>query len=76
MYFITHQVSPNLTNKKHNLYLHTQNTTRFGIKSLRAFGASIWNTLPEHIKATTFLLKFEKFIKTWPEPKCKCSVCK
>ena len=68
--------SPNLTHKKHNLYIHTQNTTRLGNKSLRAFGASIWNTLPEHIKSTTSLLEFKKFIKTWPGPKCKCSVCK
>ena len=50
--------SPNVTRKKHNLYIHTQNTTKFGNKSLRAFGANIWNTLPEYIKSTTFLLVF------------------
>ena len=33
--------SPNVTRKKHNLYIHTQNTTKFGNKSLRAFGANI-----------------------------------
>ena len=33
--------SPNVTHKKHNLYIHTQNTTKFGNKSLRAFGANI-----------------------------------
>ena len=65
-----------LTQKKHDLYIRTQNTTRFGTKSLSAFGANIWNTLPEHIKSTTSLLEFKKFIKTWPGPKCKCSVCK
>ena len=54
--------SPNVTHKKHNLYIHTQNTTKFGNKSLRAFGANIWNTLPEscsmpeYIKSTTSLL--------------------
>ena len=70
--------SPNLTHKKHTyfIYIHTQNTTRFGNKSLRAFGANIWSTLPEHINSTTSLLEFKKFIKTWPGPKCKCSVCK
>ena len=31
--------SQNVTHKKHNLYIHTQNTTKFGNKSLRAFGA-------------------------------------
>ena len=50
--------SPNVTHEKHNLYIHTQNTTKFGNKSLRAFGANIWNTLPEYIKSTTFLLVF------------------
>ena len=68
--------SPNPTHKKHNLCIHTQNTTRFGNQSLRAFGANIWNTLPEHIKLTTSLLEFKKFIKTWSGPKCKCSICK
>ena len=32
---------PNVTHKKHNLYIDTQNTTKFGNKSLRAFGANI-----------------------------------
>ena len=45
-------------------------------KSLRAFGANIWNTLPKYIKLTTSLLEFKKFIKMWLEPKCKCSVFK
>ena len=68
--------SPNVTHKKHNLYIHTQNTTKFGNKSLRAFGANIWSTLPEYIKSTTSLLEFKQFIKTWSGPKCKCSICK
>ena len=55
--------SPNVTYKKHNLYIHTQNTTKFGNKSLRSFGVNIWNTLPEYIKSTTSLLEFKKFIK-------------
>ena len=68
--------SPNVTHKKHNVYINTQNTTKFGNKSLSAFGANIWNTLPEHIKSTTSLLEFKKFMKTRPVTKCKCSVCK
>ena len=74
--------SPNVTHKKHNLYIHTQNTTKFGNKSLRAFGANIWNTLPEscsmpeYIKSTTSLLKFKKIIKMWPGTKYKCMGCK
>ena len=68
--------SPNVTHKKHNLYIQTQNTTKFGNTSLRVFGANIWNTLPEYIKSTTSLLEFKKFIKTWSRPKYKCSLCK
>ena len=73
--------SPNVTGKKHNLYIHTQNTTKFGNKSLRAFGGNIWNTpescsMPEYIKWPTSLLKILKIIKTWPGAKYKCSVCK
>ena len=56
--------SPNVTHEKHNLYIHTQNTTKFENKSLRAFSAHIWNTLPEYIKSTASSLEFKKFIKT------------
>ena len=68
--------SPYVTHKKHNLYIHIENTTKFGNKSLRAFGVNIQKTLPEYIKSTTSLLEFKKFIKTWPGPKQKCSVFK
>ena len=70
------QYSPNVTHKKYNLYTHTQNTTKLGNKSFRVFAAHIWNALPEYIKSTTLSLEFKKFIKTWPGPKCKCSICK
>ena len=55
--------SPNVTHEKHNLYIHTQNTTKSGNKSLRAFGTHSWNTLPEYIKSTSSSLEFKKFIK-------------
>ena len=47
--------SPNVTHEKHDLHIQTQNTKKFGI---RAFGADLWNTLPEYIKSTTLLSKF------------------
>ena len=68
--------SPNVTHKQHNLYIHTQNTTKFGNKSPRAFDAHISSTLLEYIKSTTLSLKFKKFIKAWSGAICKCSVCK
>ena len=33
--------SPNVTHKKYDLYIQTQNTKKFGSKSLKAFGANI-----------------------------------
>ena len=72
--------SPNVTHN--NLYIHTHNATKFGNKSLRAFGVNIWNALtescsmPEYIKLTTLLLKLKKITKTWPGLKYKCSICK
>ena len=66
--------SPNVTHKKYDLYIQTQNTKKFGSKSLKAFGANIWTILSHYIKLTTSLLEFRKFMKTWQGPKCKCSV--
>ena len=61
--------SRNVTRKKHNLYIHTQNTTKIGNKGLRAFGSNIWNTLPEYIKSITPLLEFKKFIENMARTK-------
>ena len=61
--------SPNVTHKKHNLYIYTQNTKKFGNKSLRAFGVHIciWNTLPEYIKFITSSLEFRTSLKHVPD---------
>ena len=55
--------SPNVTHKKHDLYIDTQNTTKFRNKSLKAFGANIWNTLPEYVKSTTSSSEFKNSLK-------------
>ena len=73
--------SPNVAHEKHNLYIHTQNTTKFGKKSLRAFGANIWNIWPEYIKSTTSLLIVISNLNNSLERgqdqiNCKCSICK
>ena len=41
--------SPNVTHKKHDLYIHTQNTTKFGNKSLRDFGAKKYGAYYQNI---------------------------
>ena len=62
--------------KTHNQYINTQNTTEFGNKSFRDFGAHMWGKMPEHIKSTNSLLEIKKLIKRWPGPISKRSVCK
>ena len=32
-----------------NPYVHSQNTIKFGDKSVRSLGAQIWNSLPENM---------------------------
>ena len=65
IYFVTHQTS--VVRIRQSLE----------IRVLRAFGANLWNTLPENIKSITSLLKFKEFIKkAWPGPKYKCSLWK
>ena len=39
-----------LTHRLVNLLLNQNNTTKYGIKSLRVFRLYTWNNLPEHIK--------------------------
>ena len=67
--------SPYLTHRKHNIYVHSQRTTRFGTKSLKALGAHLWNALPEDIKSTESFVEFKNFTKTWLGPNCKCNIC-
>ena len=50
--------SPNVTHKEHNLYIHIQDTTKFGNKNSRPSHTNVWNTLPEYTKSTTLLLEF------------------
>ena len=65
---IFYHSSPNLTtHKKHNLYVHTQYTTRFG----RKVYTSIMKT--QNLRTP---LNSRKFIKRWLGPNCKCSTCK
>ena len=51
------------------------NTTRYGLKSFRNYGAKIWNLLPNNCKSAVLLDDFKKMIKSWNGPSCKCPVC-
>ena len=49
--------------KKHNLHVHSRNTSRYGNSSLRILGAHIWNPLQENIKSTDSVYKLKNFLK-------------
>ena len=51
------------------------NLTQYGLKSFKRYGAKIWNNLPTSFKANISLDEFKTIIKSWDDPKCKCSVC-
>ena len=68
-------LSPHSTHKKHNLFVESRKTTKYGTHSLKAFGAHIWNNLPEKIKKVTSLHALKIFLKDWYGPKCKCRLC-
>ena len=39
--------------RKHDIFVHSRNTSNYGDRSLRALGTHTWNSLPENIKSTT-----------------------
>ena len=58
------------SHKKHNLYVHSRNTPRYGNNSLRVLDAYIWNSLPENIKSTDSIYELKNLLKGWYG--CKC----
>ena len=51
-------------------------TTKYGLQTLTAYGAKLWNSLPNNIKSCTDLNHFKSAIETWQEPRCKCRMCR
>ena len=52
----------NKSHKKHNLYVHSRNTSRYGNSGLCALGAHIWNSLAENIKFTDLVYELQNFL--------------
>ena len=63
----------NKSHKKHNLHVHSRNTSRHRNNSLRVLGAHIWNSLPENIKYTDSIYELKNLLKGWYG--CKCYLC-
>ena len=51
------------------------NSTAYGIKSLRYYGAKLWNSMPIYIKEACSLQEFKLLIKQWSGPECQCAIC-
>ena len=49
--------------------------TKYGLKSFKSYGATIWNLLPATYKIGVSFDTFKHMIKAWSGPNCKCSVC-
>ena len=50
-------------------------TTNYGLKSFKDYGAKMWNVLPDCCKGDVSLDEFKVLIKSRNGPKCSCSVC-
>ena len=61
--------------RPNNLSVQSCNTTRYGDKSLRVLGPSLWNALPEDIKSETNYNSFSNHINKWFGSLCKCNLC-
>ena len=55
----------NKSHKKHNLHVHSRNTSRYGNNSFRVLGAHIWDSLPENVKCTDSINELKNFLKGW-----------
>ena len=58
------------------LIVQGQISMKYGSYSLRSLGPKIWHQLPSEIKNSENLSIFNKFIKSWSGPKCRCGSCK
>ena len=51
-------------------------TTNFGLHSLRYAGATLWNELPDAIRAQSNLNQFKSLVNNWNGSSCRCGSCK
>ena len=57
-------LSPHEIHKKHDLFLHSRNITKYENHFLRVLGPHIWKYLPEEIKQLFSLNAFKHYIKS------------
>ena len=57
-------ISPHNPHRRHDIFVQSWKTTKYGDKSPRGLSLHLWNSLPEKIKFTTSIFIFEDFMKT------------
>lgn len=57
-------ISPHNPHRKHDIFVQSWKTTKYGNKSPRGLSLHLRNSLPEKIKFTTSIFIFEDFMKT------------
>ena len=62
--------------KSNKLYIPHLNTTKYGLRSFSAHGATLWNPLPGHIKSCGNLSSLKTCMQTWQDILCRCNMCK
>ena len=68
-------ISPHNAHRRHDIFVQSRKTTKYGDKNLTALGPHLWKSLSEKIKSIISIFIFKNFIKTWFRPKCKCKLC-
>lgn len=51
-------------------------TVRYGSNSFKSLAASVWNSLPDHLRTCTSLNSFKNLIRQWNGQSCRCAICK
>ena len=62
--------------KENSVNIPQVRTTHYGLHSLRYAGATLWNELPDNIRAEANLNQFKSLINNWNGSYCRCSSCR
>ena len=60
----------------HMVEIPSVRTTTHGKNSFRFEAARVWNSLPPDIRKCDNYKDFQRLVRTWSGPGCKCSMCR
>ena len=50
-------------------------TVAYGKRSFQFEAAQVWNSLPNNLRVVDNFKEFNRLLKTWTGPNCKCAMC-